>query len=73
MSDKTPHAFVEYSPREFKQIKDRNQEFEEDVVSNIISGTRVAHPQDTNYMSFLNTPQKTEEQAREKQEAERRI
>ena len=70
VANKEPHTFVEFSQLKFEEVKDRNQEFEEDVVSNKLSGMRVAYPRDTSYMSFLNTPQEIKEQAREKQEAE---
>ena len=56
MYDKTPDIFMEYSPPEFTQVKNKNQEIEENVVENIISSRRPSFPQDASYMSFPNTP-----------------
>ena len=47
-------TFVDFTPQTFQEVKDKNQLFEEDIVSNIVSGTKVDYPQDTDHMSFLN-------------------
>ena len=70
--DKTPDKFIKYSQPEFEEIKDRNQKIEEDVIENIISGTRLSFSQDTSYMSFPNTPQKIGEQPKIRDEVNRR-
>ena len=56
MYDKTPDIFMEYSPPELEQVKNKNQEIEENVVENITSGRRLPFLQDTSHMSFPNTP-----------------
>ena len=70
--DKTPDKFLKYSQPEFEEMKDKNQKIEEEVVENIISGKRLSFLQDTSYMSFPNTPQEIEEQAKIRNEANRR-
>ena len=44
MSDKTPDTFVEYSPPEFEEVKERNQRIEEDAVQNIVTGSIYLSP-----------------------------
>ena len=70
--NKTTDKFIKYSQSEFEEIKNKNQKIEEDVVENIISGKRLSFPQDTSYMFFPNTPQEIEEQAKIRDEANRR-
>ena len=56
MFDKTSDTFMDYSPLEFEQIKDKNQRVEENVVENIISSMRLSFSRDDRYKSFPNTP-----------------
>ena len=43
------------------------------MIENIISGRRLPFPQDTSYMSFPNTPQEIEEQAKFRDESNKRL
>ena len=72
-ADKKPYTFSECSPPLFKVVKDRKQEFEEDVVRNKLSGVRVPYPKDTSYMTFPNTPQEIEKDSREREESRKRV
>ena len=47
-------TFVDFTLQTFQEVKDKNQLFEEDIVSNIVRGTKVDYLQDTDHMSFLN-------------------
>ena len=73
VSNKEPYTFMEYLAPQFEKIQDRNQKFEENVVCNKLSGMPVAYTLDTSYMTFPNIPQEIEEQAREKEEAQKRL
>ena len=61
MSHKKPYTFSEYTPPQFEQVRDRNQQFEDDVIRNKLSGARVLYQRDTSYMTFPNTLQEIEE------------
>ena len=41
MSNKNQYTFSEYTPPQFEPIRDRNQQFEDDVVRNKLSDTQV--------------------------------
>ena len=73
MYNKMPDTFMKYSPPEFEQVKNKNQVIEENVVENIISDRRLFYPQDNSYMSFPNTPREIEEQAKFRDEANKRL
>ena len=49
------------------------RKLEENVVESIISGTRLSFPRDDSYKLFPNTPQQIEEQAKVREEANRRL
>ena len=49
--------FIDFTTKQFKEIKDPNQLFEEKVVENIISNNRVKYLQDTDHIPFSNTEQ----------------
>ena len=66
-------AFVGFTPQTFHEAKDKNQLFEEDVVSNIVSGTKVDYPQDTDHMSFANTAREIQMQSAANLEQETRL
>ena len=73
MADKKPYTFPEYSPPLFEVVKDRNQEFKEDVIRSKLSGVRVPYPKDTSYMTFPNTQQEIEKDSREREESRKRL
>ena len=73
MADKNSYTFSEYSPPLFEVVKDRNQEFEEDVVRNKLSGVRVPYSNDTSYMTFPNTLQEIRKDSREREESRKRL
>ena len=72
-SDEKPYTFSEYMPPPFEPVRDRNQQFEGDVVRNKLSGTQVPYPRDTSYMTFPNTPQEIERDSKEREESRRRL
>ena len=49
--------FIDFTTKQFKEIKDPNQLFEENIVENIISNNRVEYLQYTNHMPFSNKEQ----------------
>ena len=65
--------FIDFTTKQFKEIKDPNQLFEENVVENIISGNRVEYPQDTDHMSFSNTEQEILEQSKANYKLEKKL
>ena len=65
--------FIDFTTKQFKEIKDPNQLFEENVVENIISGNRVEYPQDTDHMSFSNIEQEILEQSKANYELEEKL
>ena len=67
-SNKNPYTFSEYTPPQFEVVRDRNQEFEDEL-----SGARVPYPKDTSYMTFPNTPQEVERDSREREESRKRL
>ena len=73
MSYKKPYTFSEYSPPQFEPVRDRNQQFEDDVIRNKLSGTQVPYPRDTSYMTFPNMPQEIERDSREREESRKRL
>ena len=54
----------------FDEVKGKNQLFEEDVVENIISDTKVEFPQETDHMTFPNTAREIEMQRETNRELE---
>ena len=66
-------TFVDLTRQTFREVKDKNQLFEEDVVSNIVSGTKVDYPQDTDHMSFPNMAREIEMQSAANLEQETRL
>ena len=66
-------TFVDFTPQTFQEVKDKNKFFEEDVVSNIVSSTKVDYPQDTDHMSFPNMAREIEMQSAANLEQETRL
>ena len=66
-------TFVDFTPQTFQEVKDKNQFFEEVVVSNIVSGTKFDYPQDTDHMSFPNTAREIKMQSAANLEQETRL
>ena len=65
--------FIDFTTKQFKEIKDPKQLFEENIVENIISGNRVEYPQDTDHMSFSNTEQEILEQSKANYKLEKKL
>ena len=73
MLDKPPDTFMDYSPPEFEEVKDENQKIQDEVVKNIITGNKVPHPRNISYMSFPSTPEQIREQAKIREETDKRF
>ena len=65
--------FSKCSPPLFEVFKDRNQEFEEDVVRSKLSGVQLPYSIDTSYMTFPNTPQEIRQDSSEREESRKRL
>ena len=65
--------FIDFTTKQFKEIKDPNQLFEEKVVENIISNNRVKYLQDTDHIPFSNTEQEILAQSKANQELEEKL
>ena len=65
-------SFIDFQ-QTYEEIKDPNQLIEEEVERNILSGTKIEHPQDTDHLTFLNTTEEIFADARAECEFKKKI